>query len=95
MPARAMGSKSRSDGFSSSDELLPSYTDTSEEGSLDGLPEALASFDPHEFNPSELLKRFRAARSRERSRERRSGAPSVESLREEKCHRGNEAVNKE
>jgi hypothetical protein len=67
------------DGHSSTDELLPSYTDTFEESSLDGLPEVLASFDPHEYAPGEFLKRFRARRSRDGSRERRSGAPSAES----------------
>jgi hypothetical protein len=75
------------DGHSFSEELLPSYTDS--ESSPDGLPEALASFDPHEFKPAELLKRFHARRSRDRSRERRSGAPSVESVEsvmEEKSH---------
>lgn len=74
-------SNTGSNGHSSSDELLPSYIDASEESSPDGLPEVLASFDPHE-----LLERFRARRSRDRSRERRSGALSVESVMEEKSH---------
>jgi hypothetical protein len=84
--SRAKTLSAASDGHSSSEELLPSYT----ESSPDGLPEALASFDPHEFKPGELLKRFRARRSRDRSRERRSGAPSVESMEsviEEKSHK--------
>jgi hypothetical protein len=93
--SRGKKSNARFDGHSSSDELLPSYIDTSEESSLDRLPETVASFDPHEFNPGELLKRFRARRSRDRSRERRSGAPSVESLLEEKRHGGSETVDKE
>jgi hypothetical protein len=84
--SRGKTSNAGSDGHSSSDELLPRYTDTSEESSPDGFPEALASFDPHDYNPGELLKRFRARRSRDRSRERRSGAPSVESIVEEKSH---------
>ena len=87
--SRGKASNAVSDGHSSSDELLPSYTNTSEESSPDGLPEVLASFDPHDYNPGELLKRFRARRSRDRSRERRSGAPSVESVEsvmEEKSH---------
>jgi hypothetical protein len=45
-----------SDGHSSSNEPLPRYTNTSEESSPDGFPEALASFDPHDYNPGELLK---------------------------------------
>jgi hypothetical protein len=75
-----------SDGHSSSNEPLPRYTDTSEESSPNGFPEALASFNPHDYNPGELLKQFRARRSRDRSRERRSGALLVESMVEEKSH---------
>ncbi len=46
--SRGKTSNAGSDGHSSSDELLPRYTDTSEESSPDGFPEALASFDPHD-----------------------------------------------
>jgi hypothetical protein len=70
--------KAASNGHSSSEELLPSCINS--ESSLNRLPSALTSFDPHEFNPGELLQRFRARRSRNRSHERRSSAPSVESV---------------
>ena len=69
-----------SDDQSCSDDVPPSYTDTPSESEFEGLPELLASFDPHEWNPHELLKRFRERRSRER----RSNAPSPESTVEEK-----------
>jgi hypothetical protein len=69
-----------------SDDVPPSYTDTPSETKFEGLPELLASFDPHEWNPDELLKRFRERRSRDRSRERRSNAPSPEATVEEKFH---------
>jgi hypothetical protein len=58
----------------------------SEESSPDRFPKALASFDPHDYNPGELLKRFRARRSCNRSRERRSSAPLMEFIMEEKSH---------
>ena len=93
--SRGKTSSAVSDGYSSSDELLPIYIDTSEKISPDGLPESLASFDPQELKPGEFLKRFRARRSRDKARERRSGAPSVESVMEEKSHEGSEAMDKE
>jgi hypothetical protein len=77
----------RSDGYSSSDKPLLRYTNTSEESSPDGFPEALASFNPHNYNPSKLLKRFRAKRSRNRSCKRRSGALLVEFVVEEKSYK--------
>ena len=67
-----------------SDEALPSYADVPGGSRFDGLPELFASFDPHEWNPDELLKRFRERRSLERSRDIRSNAPSPESAVEEK-----------
>jgi hypothetical protein len=67
------------------------YADASSECSSEGLPEMIASFDPHEINRYEFLKRFRARRSHEKSldkkaRGRRSGAPSLESVVDEKFH---------
>ena len=84
--SRGKTSNAGSNGYSSSDEPLPRYTDMSEESSPDGFPEALASFDPYDYNPGELLKRFRTRRSRDRSRERRSGILLVESVVEEKSY---------
>ena len=69
------------------DKLLLRYANTSEESSPDRFPEALASFDSHNYNLSELLKRFCARRSRDRSRERRSSALLVESIVEEKSYK--------
>jgi len=81
-----------SDGYSTSDKLLPGHIDSTEESSPDGFPEALALFDPYVYNPGEFLKRFRAARrTRDRSRERRSCALSIESVVEEKSYK--ETVN--
>jgi hypothetical protein len=80
-----------SDNQPCTDKVLPSYTDASGKDRFDGLPELFASFDPHEWNPDELLKRFRERRSRER----RSNAPSPESAVEEKFHEGSESANKE
>jgi hypothetical protein len=68
------------DGHSFINELLLSYTNTFKERSLDGLPEVLALFDPHKYAPGEFLKRFRAKRSRDGSRERQSGALLAESI---------------
>jgi hypothetical protein len=92
--SRGKTSSAVSDGHSSSDELIPIYIDTSEKSSLDGLPESLASFDPHKFKPGEFLKRFRARRYCDKARETRSGAPSVESVIEEKTH-SSETLDKE
>jgi len=77
---RGTAPNAASHGYSTSDELLPGHIDSAEESSPDGFPEALALFDPYEYNPGEFLKRFRARRTRDRSRERRS----VESVVEEK-----------
>jgi hypothetical protein len=61
-------------------ELLLSYTNTFKESSLDGLPEVLALFNLHKYAPGEFLKRFRARRSCNGSRERQSGALLAESI---------------
>jgi len=84
-----------SDSYSSFNWLLPSYIDTSEESSLDGLPEALASFDLYKYSPGEFLKRFCARRSRDRSRERRSGASLVEFEMEQNTIRRMQIWNKD
>lgn len=84
-----------SDDQSYSDEVPPSYADSPNESGFEGLPELFASFDPHEWNLDELLKRFRESRSCERSRERRSNVPSPESVVEEKFHEDIGTVNKE
>jgi hypothetical protein len=76
-----------SDGYSSSNKLLPSYTDTFKESSPNKLPEVLVSFDPHKYNPSELLKRFRARRSCDRSYKRQSSALLVKSVIKEKSYK--------
>jgi hypothetical protein len=68
------------DGHSFINELFLSYTNTFKERSLNGLPKVLASFDPHEYALGEFLKRFRARRSRNGSRERQSGALLAESI---------------
>ena len=78
-----------SDYNSSFNKPPASYIDTSSK--LDRLPELIALFDPHEFNPRELLNRFRKRRSCDTSRERRSGALSVES----NINKGSETANKE
>lgn len=70
-----------SDSYSTSNELLPGHIDSTKESNLDGFPEALTNFDPHEYKLSEFAKRFRTRRTRDRSRNRRSGAPSVESVK--------------
>lgn len=75
------------DGHSSSEELLPSYVDF--EGTSEGLPETLASFDPEKLKSGDFLQRYRARRFRDKARERRSGAPSLESVdvvSEQKSH---------
>ena len=66
------------DGYLSSNKLLLSHINTSIESSPDGVPEVLVLFNPHEYNPGEFLKRFRARRTRDRSHERRSSALLVE-----------------
>jgi len=43
------------DDYSSSDELLPNYSNTSETGS-DEFPEALALFNLHKYNLSNFIK---------------------------------------
>jgi hypothetical protein len=78
-----------SDGHSSYDEVPPSYA--SSESGFEALPEIVASFDPDEFNPGELLKRYHERRSRGR----RSGAPSPESVVEEEYHEASGTTNKE
>jgi hypothetical protein len=77
----------RSNGYSSLNKLLLRYANTSEENSPDGFPEALASFNPYNYNLSELLKRFYARRSCDKSRKRRSNALLVESIVEEKSYK--------
>jgi hypothetical protein len=68
------------DRHSFTNELLPSYTNTCKGRRLNGLPEVLASFDPHEYALGEFLKRFRARRSRDGSYKRQLGAPLAESI---------------
>jgi hypothetical protein len=77
----------RFNGHSSSDKPLSRYINTFKESNLDRFLEALASFDPHDYNLNKLLKQFRAKRSRNRSRERRSGIPLMESIMEEKSYK--------
>jgi hypothetical protein len=62
----------------SSDDAPPGYIDLSSERGFEGLPEIVASFDPHEFNLKELVKRFRERRALKRSREKGSNTPSPE-----------------
>jgi len=64
----------------------PSYINPSGERSFEGVPEMVASFDPHEFNLGELVKRFRERTALERSRKKRSNAPSPEPVRGEKFY---------
>jgi hypothetical protein len=73
--SRQKTSSAASDDHSSND-APPSYSNPSGERSFEGLPEIVASFDPHEFDLGELVKRFRERRDLERSREKRSNAPS-------------------
>lgn len=73
---------------SSYDEVPPSYA--SSESGFEGLPEIIASFNPDEFNPGDLLKRYHERRSRER----RSGAPSPDFVVEEEHHEGSGTTNK-
>ncbi len=77
----------------SSEKAPPSRADASSDCSREGLPEKIASLialcDLDEINPREFLKRFRARILHERflekgSRGRRSGAPSLESVVDEK-----------
>ena len=81
--SRQKTSSATCDGHSSKD-APPSYINPSGERNFEGLPEIVASFDPHEFNLGELVKRFRERSALERSRERRSNAPSPEPVIEEK-----------
>ena len=53
----------------------------------------VASFDPHEFNLGELVKRFRERRALKRSREKRSNALSPEPVIDEKFYK--DSINKE
>ena len=68
---------------SSYDEIPPSYA--SGESGFEGLPEIVASY------PGELLKRYQERRSRER----RSCAPSPESVVKEEYHEYSGTANKE
>jgi len=77
----------------SSDDAPPGYINLSGERRFEGLPEMAASFDPHEFNLRELAKRFHERRALERSREKRSNAPSPEPMIEEKFYEN--SINKE
>jgi hypothetical protein len=90
--SRQKTSSAASDGHSSND-APPSYINSSGERSFEGLPEMVASFDPHQFNPGEFVKRFRERRALERSREKRSNAPSPEPVMEEKFYK--DSINKE
>ncbi len=85
--SRGKTSNAGSNGHSSSDKLLPRYTNMSEESSPNRFPKALASFDLYNYNPGELLKRFCARRSCNRSCKRQSGTLLVESIVEEKSHK--------
>jgi hypothetical protein len=76
-----------SDSYSSSNKPLLRYTNISKESSPSGFPKALVSFNPHNYNPSELLKRFHTRRSRDRSYKRRSSALLVESIVKEKSYK--------
>jgi hypothetical protein len=69
-------------------EVPPSYA--SSESGFERLPEIAASFDPDEFSPGELLKRYHERRSRGRP----SDAPSPESEVEE-YHESSKTTNKE
>jgi hypothetical protein len=60
----------RFNSYSSSNELLLRYINTFKESNPDKFLKALASFNLHDYNPGELLKRFHAKRSRNKSRER-------------------------
>jgi hypothetical protein len=84
---------SAASGDHSSNDLPPSYIHASGEPSFEGLPEMVASFDPHQFNPGEFVKRFRERRALERSREKRSNAPSPEPVMEGKLYE--DSINKE
>ena len=77
----------------SSDDAPPGYISLSSEHRFEGLPEMAASFDPHEFNLGELVKRFRERRAVERSREKQSNALSPEAVMEEKFYE--DSINKE
>ena len=79
--SREKTAKLVSDDYSSID-VFP----TTEEYSLNGLPEALILFDPHKYKPGKLAMRFRVRRSRERNRERRSAILLVESELTDKFH---------
>jgi hypothetical protein len=68
---------------SSYDEIPPSYV--LGESGFEGLPEIVVSY------PGELLKRYQERRSRER----RSGALSPESVVEEEYHEDSRTANKE
>jgi hypothetical protein len=56
------------------DKLLPSYTNTFKESSLNGLPKVLASFNLYKYALSEFFKRFYAKRSRDGSCKRQLSA---------------------
>jgi len=57
------------------------------------LPEIAASFDLHEFNLRELVKRFCERKAVKRSREKQSNALLLEAIIEEKFYK--DSINKE